>query len=86
MSEPFFFSLTSAPTVGDLAALANAEFDSQFAARRIEGLAALERAGPRDLAYSRQSALRRRAEPRRAPAPACCGPSASHARRKASLR
>jgi len=51
MSEPFFFSLASAPTVGDLAALANAEFDSQFAARRIEGLAALERAGPHDLAY-----------------------------------
>lgn len=51
MSEPFFFSLSSAPTVGDIAALANAEFDSQFAARRIEGLAALERAGPRDLAY-----------------------------------
>lgn len=51
MSEPFFFSLTNAPTVGDLAALVNAEFDSQFAARRIEGLAALERAGPRDLAF-----------------------------------
>ncbi|MFO1167738.1 MAG: UDP-3-O-(3-hydroxymyristoyl)glucosamine N-acyltransferase [Rhodoblastus sp.] len=51
MTEPFFFSLTSTPTVGDLAALANAEFDSQFAARKIEGLAALERAGPRDLAY-----------------------------------
>lgn len=51
MSEPFFFSLTSAPTVGDLAAITNAEFDSQFAARRISGLAALDRAGPRDLAY-----------------------------------
>ena len=51
MSEPFFFTLSSTPTVGDIAALANAEFDSQFAARRIEALAALERAGPRDLAY-----------------------------------
>ncbi|MFT4098119.1 MAG: UDP-3-O-(3-hydroxymyristoyl)glucosamine N-acyltransferase [Rhodoblastus sp.] len=51
MSEPFFFSLTNAPTVGDVAALVNAQFDSQFAARRVEGLAALERAGARDLAF-----------------------------------
>ncbi|MCB1523702.1 MAG: UDP-3-O-(3-hydroxymyristoyl)glucosamine N-acyltransferase [Rhodoblastus sp.] len=51
MSEPFFFSLTTAPTVGDLAALVNAQFDSQYAARRIKGLAALERAGPRDLSF-----------------------------------
>ncbi|MFV0280341.1 MAG: UDP-3-O-(3-hydroxymyristoyl)glucosamine N-acyltransferase [Rhodoblastus sp.] len=51
MSEPFFFSLSSAPTVGDLALIVDAQFDARFAARRIEGLAALERAGSHDLAY-----------------------------------
>lgn len=51
MSEPFFFSFAFAPTVGDLAALVDAAFDAAQADRRIEGLAPIETAGPRDLVY-----------------------------------
>ena len=51
MSEPFFFSFAFAPTVGDLAALVGARFEAGAADRKISGLAPLETAGPRDLAY-----------------------------------
>ena len=51
MSEPFFFTLAHAPVVGDLAELVGATFDAGLADRRIAGLAPLETAGPRDLAY-----------------------------------
>ena len=51
MSEPFFFSFAFAPTLGDLAVMVDAQFDAGAADRKIEGLAPIETAGPRDLAY-----------------------------------
>ncbi len=51
MSEPFFFTFAFPPTLGDLAEMVGAAFDAGAADRRIEGLAPIETAGPRDLAY-----------------------------------
>ena len=51
MSEPFFFAFAFAPTLGDLAEMAGAKFEAGEADLRIEGLAPIETAGPRDLAY-----------------------------------
>ena len=51
MSEPFFFAFAHSPTVGDIAELVGATFDAATADRRIDGLAPIESAGPRDLAY-----------------------------------
>lgn len=51
MSEPFFFAIATAPTLGDLAAMVGAEFEAGLADLRISGLAPIEAAGPHDLAY-----------------------------------
>jgi UDP-3-O-[3-hydroxymyristoyl] glucosamine N-acyltransferase len=51
MGEPFFFTLSFATTVGELSELVGARFDAADADIRIEGLAPIEAAGPRQLAY-----------------------------------
>jgi UDP-3-O-[3-hydroxymyristoyl] glucosamine N-acyltransferase len=51
MSEPFFFTLAFHPKVSDIAELAGATFDAGLADRAIAGLAPIEFAGGRDLAY-----------------------------------
>ena len=51
MPEPFFFAFGSHPTIGEIAELVGASFEAGGADRRIEGLAPIETAGPRDLAY-----------------------------------
>ena len=52
MSDPVFFTRTASPTLAEIAAWTGAKLiDAALAERRIEGLAALDRAGPRDLVF-----------------------------------
>ncbi|MDE2364007.1 MAG: UDP-3-O-(3-hydroxymyristoyl)glucosamine N-acyltransferase [Hyphomicrobiales bacterium] len=51
MAEPFFFAFDFAPTLGDIAGIADATFDAGLADIRIDGLSPIESAGPRDLVY-----------------------------------
>ena len=52
MSDPVFFTRAASPTLGEIAAWTGAKLASVAEAeRRIEGLAALDRAGPRDLVF-----------------------------------
>ena len=52
MSDPIFFTRAATPTLAEIASWTGAALsDASASERRIEGLAALDRAGPRDLVF-----------------------------------
>ena len=62
MTDPEFFPGRRTLTIAEIVSLSEAEAVGRFLSRRIEDIASLERAGPRDLAYAfayDEAALRR---------------------------